>query len=358
MSNLSSISSSQYVYRLPPYRLKPLTQYTVSVIVSLPWTSRQSIKYTIASSEIYVTTGQVVAVIDGGDSRQLLLGSSMTLDASHSFDESLSPPSLQYSITCVQKYPVFGSGCLIMFDRSIVIPGQFSVSTISSTAASTVNVVTVKVADTRDPSRVGYATVEITVVPTGIQDLILSVQDQGPSSINPSTPLVVVGTMVYNQLTYSMVRNQNLTLDIFENGVPLTPNRTRTAIALSPLTYHLSPTVYAAGSGSSPQQFRFHFVLDSAVLSYRNAYRLRLRLSTTMTTTLSIQVNQPPQPGTISVQPMSGYEQETTFTCNVGGWEDHDLPLTYSFGVGRAVADGGSASAAVSASSSSPASSL
>jgi hypothetical protein len=47
---------------------------------------------------------------------------------------------------------------------------------------------------------------------------------------------------------------------------------------------------------------------------------------------VSVVVNGPPQPGTFSVFPTSGWELRTMFTLSAANWTDMDLPLTYRFG--------------------------
>ena len=85
-AEFQSISKQPSVYILPPYSLLAAGVYNVSVTVRSNITDLSA----TATMDIFVGIGNVQAVVNGGTTRSLSVGSRMVLDASQSYDEDMS----------------------------------------------------------------------------------------------------------------------------------------------------------------------------------------------------------------------------------------------------------------------------
>ena len=313
--SMKSISKDPSKYILPPYSLIPNTYYKVQLTVSIKETLMSSSVFTT----VYVAVGKLVAVINGGLSKNMRVLSSLVVDASQSYDEDQSgltgtKAGLQFSWTCSQISPVFNESC----QNTLIIFANSSVAKVSalSTLFDTVSQLTVTISDSSG-SRYTKSIVSIKVLPNSAA--ILGTNSNIPTGVmNPSQSLQLTGSVIVPQVLLqnnSYIRWTVSDGDIDLDSIALSAVQQEVK-SLSFTTYLVLPPFSLTGGSS----LTFSLTCCSLI-------GVPLYIST-----LSLIINSPPRLGTFSVSPKIGVELVDNFVFSASQWTSSNYPLYYQFG--------------------------
>ncbi|RYH21639.1 hypothetical protein EON65_20395, partial [archaeon] len=346
---LASISKDPARLLLSAYSLQVSTLYTVTVTASiLPQLSSSA----SVSTQVYVTSGELIALIRGGDRMSMRVGDRLALDASSSYDEDISPSSralnsasssFSFAWSCVQLSPVLSVNCSLLFNQALV---EMSSSTPllqlqaleldSNSSASSVKW-TVEVSDgDTNIGRSTQAEVIVRVLPSLSPVIELSASSPAIPSIvegssvkcNAGQPLQLEGRVkvpaqlsgwVSWQLDSSSSDIQSL------SSVALTSS---SAADISNMTLLASSTF---------RTLIFNLPLDTTLLP--TGVNLLFSLSSGLrepggssTSSITVQINSPPRSGLFTISPDDEVELNFLFAFTCSRWIDEDLPLSYQFG--------------------------
>ena len=303
--SLTSISSEYSTYKLKPYSLSVNTLYSVALTVLETKTGKSSTDTVLVN----VVATQLVAVITGGSTRSVLLGSTVTVDASNSYDMDLSgvagaAAGLSFSWSCMQTAPTVSSTCGLLLPTSTTSSKLVLIA--SDASAATTSLLTVVVSDaTRS------VTASMTVVVQTADKPLLSILSSFPSKINAGRSLTITGSV-------RILSAATITWSINDTSVNIN------TAALSPVTQNLN-----AGLRSVT------LLMASNTLSLGSSLSFRLSCTglggLTSMAAVTVTVNAPPQPGMFTISPLHGRELFDSFTMVASLWMDSDLPLSYSF---------------------------
>ena len=303
-TSLRTTSQSPAVFRLPPFSLLVGTTYQVTLTVT---TARQATAS--ASTTVVVVAGKLFAQIAGGSPKYMILGDSIVLDASKSYDEDKTgvtgaSAGLNFFWSCVRQAPIFSSAC------PLTIAGtnqhRLNVSAVNI-PINTTALFTVRVSDaTRS------ATAQTTIVISGSRKPELSISSSsGRTNINTGRSFVLNG-----QVKIAAPCQARWSLN--DAGVSLA------SVASTALTRTLQPA-----SASVP--VAFNLVINAGALPQRASLSFTLSCDGT-STSFAVTTNGAPLPGQFIVTPKSGRELSDLFSFSALQWTDSDLPLTYQFG--------------------------
>ena len=315
---LVSLSKDPAKLVLPPFSLSSNMFYTIQVTVTL----QGSLKSATASCVVFVPVGKIVSVISGSQSRNMRELSSISLNASRSYDEDQNgvtgtAAGLFFSWGCVQIAPVLSSNC----DQTLVWAislRSLPVIALSSFAASsgTTSVVTLTAVDSSG-SRKSTSTVTITIVPRNAAILSTS-SGLSTGVMNPDQPLQLLGSVLYPD--FSFKANSIVRWSISDSSVNLT------AVALTPVSFALSAASSNVFLVIAPSTLPIGSVLTFS-LSCCNGIGLSAYSSS-----VTVTINSPPRAGVFLVLPNPGIELKDKFLFSAGQWTDSDLPMQYQFG--------------------------
>lgn len=342
----SSKDPSRFV--LGPYALSVNTLYTIDVTATIVSTANSwaSNSAAAAAIQVWIVSGDLVAVIEGGTTRSLRVGQLMWLDASRSYDEDVLPSlastsSFQYTWTCLQVAPSLSNDCKDIFNASMY-SSSANLATLQLRALQTAPaegqwtvVVTEGIASDRNGQRSAHATVVVTILPAlaPIIQLSTSVSESTPSNsrssmykINALQPLQLVGTVeVPAQLTASV----SWAIDPSSSGVE--------SLASVVLVDDSSISNISLPASLTTRMYSFYLPLHTALLP--SGFNLHFSLSCSLqppgvpsSASISVFVNSPPRPGIFLVSPEEEVELTYLFSFSCARWLDEDLPLTYQFG--------------------------
>ena len=319
--SVSSISNDPSKLILPPYSVRANTYYTVQVTVTI----KGSLKSAAASCVLFVAVGKVVSVVAGGQSRNVKVLSSMSIDASSSYDEDVkgvtgTAAGLLFEWSCVQIAPILNNSCLSTLAWSSTSDGSSqAVVSFSSLAASadTQSVVTVVVQDTTG-KRKSSSTVTITVVSANAP-IVSSSSSASNGVMNPGQSLQVFGSVVYPDITIlrsiPVVRWSVSDSSLNLTAVSITPVSTTLKSISNNVYLVISPSTLPVGS-----------VLTFTLSCYGDASLPLYSSSVTVT------INAPPRAGVFQLYPNQGIELQDYFLFSASQWTDVDLPMQYQFG--------------------------
>jgi hypothetical protein len=299
-------------FRVSPYRLRPSSYYVFTLTV----TSKLSGLSSAASVRVTVPQSALVAQVRGGSVQSVALGSSITLDASGSYDADQGPSGddagLSFTWSCVQTAPAFSAQCPLNLTSSGT-GGSSAQYTAYPRAAQTQAVITMTVWDaTRS------ATQSVTVntgAPLAPVVAITSLEDS-VTAINTDDKLTLSGTVTTQAACSGGWAVINSDVDLAES-------------ALTPPT-----TTVLAGSVRRV----VNLVLKPGVLPVRASLTFALQCGATVSQ-IEVTTNGPPLPGAFTVDPEVGVEITTLFSLQASSWSDADLPLSYQFGFVSATSD-------------------
>jgi hypothetical protein len=299
-------------FRVSAYHLRPSSYYVFTLTV----TSKLSGLSSAASVRVTVPQSVLVAQVRGGSVQSVALGSSMTLDASGSYDADQGPSGddagLSFTWSCVQTAPAFSAQCPL--NETSSGSGGFSAQyTAYPRAAQTQAVITMTVSDATRSS-----TQSITVNTGAPLAPVVAITSSGDSvtAINTDDKLTLSGTVTTQAACSGGWAVINSDVDLAES-------------ALTPPT-----TTVLAGSVDRV----VNLVLKPGVLPVRTSLIFALQCGATVSQ-IEVTTNGPPLPGAFTVYPEVGVEITTLFALQASSWSDADLPLSYQFGFVSATSD-------------------
>ena len=263
------------------------------------------------STKVLVGTSDLVAAIDGGD-RNAPTGSTITLDASPSFDPD--SPDTSSSLLFEWKCAVLtGTG---------TCPGDMDDVSLITTVLDTVGEYEFQVT-LRKYSKGAWRNVSSSILIEAINSVPppVSVAALAISKVNPSEKLILTGTSGPAVAPFGL--EWSLTSGDLPSGSladRATTSLTDSVVAdISDTNYLvLPPDSLTAGAA-------YEFTLTA---SYADASNGVAGYSV-----LSIRVNAPPSSGLLTISPDEGVVLQTPYLFKASGWVDDltDLPLLYSF---------------------------
>jgi hypothetical protein len=319
-STLLSTSRDPTKFILPAYLLHVATVYTVTVTV----TNTQSLKSSQSAVTLAVLRGSIVAIISGGSAQSFRQSTNFSLSASSSFDEDVHPSSpsqyLNYEWTCYGQQPIYTRSCPLAL-------GNNNLNTVAGTSGAdslnTVSVISILVFDNNTDtvsSRQSTASVSIAVLPTSSPLVfIVSSSAMGTTKITQASNLLITAKA-------NMLGAGNCTWSVDSSYLQLaTASLTKFSGILSyqsstSALWEVDTALVVAGS-MLPSGQTLTFKLTCTVSGAQAA----------SSTSITVQVNQPPQPGLFSLVPHTGEELNTIFVLTASLWTDTDVPMQYEF---------------------------
>ena len=281
---------------------------------------------TTAAASVYVFSGDVVAVVKGGQARQNPVDRALTIDASSSYDENSLTAVLSFAWSCVvvSTGPDFGQTC--SFSSAYLSKATSSVLTLP---AGTLPIageiyafnVTVKSAD----GRFALQQVQVTAGSPGapvVSSNGAAVRFNADAKLNvyayvtATVPVVGTWTASYSQQAVSL------------------------AAALTPTTGTFS-AAQASATAVFPVAFPPNVFIPGRTYSFTLTAHPTADATVTASTQMTLICNSFPTGGYVQVTPSSGYALSTVFTMTSSGWVDDpvDYPLSYDFFYARAASN-------------------
>lgn len=360
---LSSISKDPSRFVLPSFALEVSTWYTLTVsaafrvsVSSSPSLSPQfSVSSASVSVQVFVAPGDLVVVIAGGYAkRSVRLGQVLQLDASRSYDEDSresAPSYIRFAWSCQQTMPVLRADCSALFNDT-VFENTASLSIVQLRAVDTAIAagssegrVMLQIyedgATTQAGVRSAQAFVTVVVLPSlapiihvsaltpSLAVLSNNISSIGSTSIfNSEQPLQLVGRVDVPASLNGMI---GWHVDAASTGMENLPSFV--LIAAGSLDIR-NVTVFGS---SVPRTYTLYLPLNTAILPTGIPLLFSLTCSLqepggASTSTIAVQINNPPRPGLFSVSPDEGAELTQLFTFSCTRWLDEDLPLSFQFG--------------------------
>ena len=324
--NLVSSSKDPRKLTLAAYSLISGATYQVEVIAQLPEDSAATGR---AMATVYVDSGEIFALIQGGYSRTVSQDLPVTLDASGSIDNDAipgSPQNLLFSWKCtISSLTRYGEDCALDLPSGpiVVIPKR-------SLNFNYQYYFTLVVMSEFDMSRQAGATLLVTVVQAPVAYAWIT---SPYLEFNSNEKLVLNATILGNSSVLAMwhLVETVSSLTWESTGVSLTPiaaNISEAEVAPSivfPLL--VNALVFAPGRSYTFQLSVFYWETVTGSGTVSNAHSLMTSVQVTLL------CNGPPNGGSLSVVPANGTAMETVFTLAGFLWADDpsDFPLSYGF---------------------------
>ena len=305
-NGLVSQSQDASKFRLAAFTLTPLHTYEIRVTVR----SVQSSQTSSASVMVFVAQSPLVAQFIGGSTRSVVVGGSVLLDASSSYDadrKGLAGVSagLVYSWSCVQVKPVFSSACALDFITILDSSSEKLSVSAGIKAINTTSTVTVTVSDA---TRTSSTSVDVSTQDSSAPVIAFTSTPQLLSTINVNARFELSGSVQTQSSCTSRWA-------VDEQSVLLADS------ALSPVAVQI-PTASTR---------TVNLVLAAHTLPERASLRFSLSCASS-SASIVVTTNGPPLPGMFSVSPSTGEELSTRFQFSAATWIDAHLPITYQFG--------------------------
>lgn len=284
IQNLTIISSSRQsnVFLLQPYYLNANTLYKIS-LQALYTTSYTS---SFTSVQVSVSQSSLVAVIVGGSTRGLRLGTKTSLDGSASYDQDQNgvtglEAGLSYLWTCMKIAPTINSFC------SLRILGAANHTTLQVYAGSaSINSTALIQVTIANNGRTAKSSVQLETLVTNAPVVTISCSINA-TKVNPSDKVSFVGTVTTNLAGTGTWTVSPGVVDL--SSASLTPQQ-----------------ISIAASRSGPSTTNVALALQSNVLPMTSTLRFTLTVVTTMgassSASITVLVNGPPLPGQFSVR--------------------------------------------------------
>ena len=306
---LVSESKQANVFKLPSYALKVQSLYDVSLSV----VNAATLKGSLTAVQVFVDPGDVHAVIVGGSVRSVRVSSSITLDASLSYDDDSSDMTgLTFLWSCRTVQPVLSMTCALTLPASL--DGRTLVASAVEEHLGATAEFTVQVTDGAERS--ASASVEVLII-----------QDSTATVSILSAPLRKINTFDKLKVTASV---QSLvagfiTWSINDSTVVLSSASLTDVSAAIPASSSLStiPVNLALVPNSLPA---------NAYLSFTLSFRAQGSDAVTDSSSVLVRTNSAPRPGLLHVTPGFGAALVDQFRFSASLWSDEDLPLFYAFG--------------------------
>jgi hypothetical protein len=308
-----STSVNPKVFILPAYTLDTNAVYVVTLTVQ----HDVSLKYSSVSTTVVVQPGAVVAKLKGGTTMNMRVTGTATIDASDSYDmdndaNTGAAAGLTFVFLCHKIAPTYNDNCGLTTSASngvltVSVPGA------ADSFIDTQHEIVVQVIHGTD-KRTDSVTVQLTIIPS--LGALVSVKSENGIRINNDQKLTITGTVQYQS-------GGNALWSVSDSSIDLS--------AASPVSSAL------VASGGTVTKVMSMVVLAST-LSQGSEYTFRLDASITGGDTfgasVTVTTNQPPVPGTLTIDPTTGQEFDTQFQVIATQWEDDDLPISFEFSHG------------------------
>eukprot|EP01034_Spumella_vulgaris_P034102 gene34102-42050_t len=313
--SFASQSKDPSQFLLPAYSLSVGSIYDIKLTASLLSSSLSS----SGSVRVLVIQSPLMASVVGGNSRNILLSTGLTLDASLSYDPdvasgptSASKAGLTFSWSCQQLTPVLSDTCGLEVTGSSTLPSLQLFANPVSIDANATSLVVLTVSDATQ-SRSSQYSVIVTVVKGLLPEVSLA-SSVTAAKMNPSSRLVLTGGVVIpsNAMGSAVwtVSDSSIQLD---------------KIALMPLTVDVigSSSIYLALTANSlPAASTLTFYLTCELLNGQSSQAA-----------VTVVTNSPPLAGVFLVDPSVGLELSDVFRMTAAQWTDVDVPLSYQFAI-------------------------
>ena len=307
-----SSSVNPKVFLVQPFTLSSNSYYTVSVIVKHGDMSSAS------SIDVAVLQGKVVVVLSVGYAADMKAGTSLTIDASKSYDEDFdelfgTAANLLFTFSCQKLKPTYSSICNLNLNRHL---SSIDIIEPSTELVGSEYLLTTEVVHSLD-GRSAQASTRISILNAMSPKVTILADSSTYLSANRKTKLVGQVEVPTSGTTTWTVDNPDFPL----NQSSLSPIQ-------SEFVYNLNK--------DGVQLLYFSLVLLPKVLSSASnlIFTLTCDLDNGYSSKASVlvQINMPPQPGYFICTPNTGFSLETPFTFSAYQWTDFDLPLSYEFG--------------------------
>ena len=318
IASVTSKSLDQRSFKLDPYSLNADSVYSVVLTVT---NKMVSTSFGTATSNIIIGQSGVVATISGGTYQTISLYSTLSLDASLSYDIDYPlSKNLTYYWSCVEISPSYGSSCEIYqatllsakYNSIVNLIGNISDS--SKFVSKSLNL-SVQVANSLGMTSATYVIVNVVNVKNSLLPVVKIIDVAKKYNVN--SKIIVSG----------IVTNPSFATNL--NGFWTISNVNISLIALTPTQLTVLPN----------NSILFQLAMKPLSLYSGMSYQLRLsaQISTNPTDSayaeISIVMNSPPYSGVLQVTPSRGYELNTSFSFLTSQWitSADNLPLQYLF---------------------------
>ena len=331
---------------IAPYGLRPGERYVVTMMVQV-MTDDEFVELSAVNCSVEVVVasgGRVMALLSGGNRRQVAVGSQLSIDAGPSYDEDYSHLDgrlLGFQWSCemaalVGNADVATTHCPFTLNTS-TSPSLLVVPSYTLSAGSTyIFHVTVFSADgsrRSDPA----ASVQITVVAADEQTVSMAascvIKAKSDARVNVDQQLLLYGDVTLSSSSHQGVKavwsvvSEGTSWNL--EGTALTPlEKTIMASQTSSVTSQsfplaVSPWAFAQALPGKTFTFRLTVISTSSPSSLTSVF-----------SEVILTINAPPTGGLVMVLPSRvGFALSTLFTLTSVGWTDDvdDMPLRFSF---------------------------
>ncbi|CAN0189581.1 unnamed protein product, partial [Ectocarpus fasciculatus] len=317
LTSLNSAAADPRVFRLPPFTLSSQSTYLIETTVANVISGLTA----VASASVYVSRGNIVAVISGGSEQNLPWGEVIVLDGSNSYDEDVSSAQgqgLHYEWTCVRKEPTFSASQCGVNVISSPLAAKIYVNASSGVSQSSLSELTLTVAGSS--GRISTASVSVRVKAPEFPFVRIT---SSSMVLNPSGKLSISGVVSSSEAAVVQWSVDEPTVDLLVSARTDTMLEFAAGSLLSPTTINLvlgPDSLYARGS--------FSFVLSCTTDSGHVS-----------SSALTVSTNGAPVPGLILAHPSEGQSMLTEFTISADQWYDEEFPLLYEFGYSVSAVD-------------------
>ena len=297
LQRMSSTSLSPSIFRANPYTFQVGNYYDILVNASTPGGS-----YATSSMQVFVASGQIVAIISGSSSVSVAVDRPLGIDASASYDENSLYSNLTFAWLCEIVSEInYGSECLF-FSGLITNTSILEIPKLSFTLNVSYSfTVTVKANDGR------YASTTVTVVSAPPGAPVAQVTFPTNTHYNVKDTLAITGTILSDvpSTAYWSITNTG-------------PAYNLSASALTPIYREFS---YYAPSGISYPLVLAPFTTGAGV-TYTVTLNVYVTSNPQLVTSASavITISAPPASGTLIASPLAGESLITHFILSAPGW--------------------------------------
>ena len=324
----TSTSIDPTKFQIGAYKLTAGLTYGVTLRVDVMKDSISNVvlsNATTAPTSVFVLSGDVIAGVRGGLSRQNPLDRSLTLDASFSYDENSLTTVLSYSWSCTVASTGSQFGQVCDFSALYVATVTTSVLVLPPnvmTYASTGLIYAFGVTAISPDGRMGNQVVAVTASASGapvVSSNAKALTFNSDSKLN-----------VYAYITASQAVVGTWTVNYASLPVSLSSALT------SPVSTFTSDQV--AGTVVFPISFPANTFVAGRTYSFTLSASPVFNRTIVASTQITLVCNSPPTGGYVLIAPSSGYALSTTFAMSASGWVDdpHNYPLAFAFSYARA----------------------
>ena len=282
---------------------------------------------TTVPTNVFVLSGNVIAAVRGGLSRQNPVDRSLTLDASSSYDENSLSTVLSYSWSCTVASTglQFGSqfGQICDFSSQYLTTVTTSILVLPPNAMTTPGLIyAIGVTAISPDGRMGNQIVAVTAAASGapvVSSNAKALTFNSDSKLNVyayiTASQAVVGTWTASYAFLPVSLSSALTSPVST----FTSDQVATTVVF-PISF--PPNTFVAGR-------TYSFTLSASPVT---------NSTIVASTQMTLVCNSPPTGGYVLISPASGYALSTTFAISASGWVDdpNNYPLTFAFSYSRA----------------------